>query len=126
MANNYQGYTPKNYKRGMLILGKYRPLDVAILVVCSLGGALIALVAMTISMNVPLFLLGVAVILIGLFLTAPNTNYHNALTLIQLIYNFNFKYSKFYSKEVAINKPTEEKKKKIKKKKRRSKDNEQD
>lgn len=105
--NNY--LIPANAKRGRLIFGLFREIDLAIF----LTGAIttfVLLLALPVDGNMTIAIIAIAPVLICSFLVAPVPNYHNVLTFLVEMYNFFTTRQKFIWKGWCFLDDTSEKK----------------
>lgn len=82
-----KGVAPTNYKKGTLILNKYRPIDMAIMI-GSLLWAFICIILMFFVFvpNVAFFVIFVIILpIIAIGMVQPIQNYHNNLEYILLL-----------------------------------------
>lgn len=85
-----QFYAPKNFKKGKLIGGIYRPIDLMILI----GGLAISFLAeliyMTVTKDINAFIFILLLIPVGIaiLLTAPLGVYHNVLQACSIWFKF--------------------------------------
>lgn len=104
---NKKGIAPHNYKSGELILGKYRFIDISIMILAVFLFAFVLLLSMfLIKFNlifIMIFGLFIPGILIGL--VQPIPNYHNYLEFIRLIILFQKK-DKFFSSLIETKEKT--------------------
>ncbi|MGF0144916.1 hypothetical protein [Sharpea azabuensis] len=80
---------PKNFKSGKYIFGKYRPIDLAILILGGLGGLIVGLVLLNIAMVLRSLIFGISAALIGGLIILVSAGlvlkinyYHNVLEWI--------------------------------------------
>lgn len=85
--NEYNSYlVPANSKKSMLILGLFRPFDLALFII----GLVISflLIAILGTSDIVVVILSLSPLLICTFLVLPVPYYHNVLVTIQSIYRF--------------------------------------
>lgn len=104
--------SPQNYKKGKLILGKYRPFDIGLMVIavlCFSASLLLALfVIMPSIMFVLIFSVCIPVLLVGI--VQPMDNYHNYLEYLRLSILFHRK-NKYFTNLIVFQKRKEKSKK---------------
>lgn len=81
---------PANSKRGKLILGFFRPIDLGILMTGITITFILLLVLQTASSNTWMALIGLIPAFITILLVLPLPHHHNVLILLTEIYNYYF------------------------------------
>lgn len=93
-----KGVSPTNYKKGMLIMNKYRPIDILIMAGALVWGFIwIILLLFVFVPNVYAFIILVIFIpAVAIALVQPMQNYHNNLEYVLLVFHYK-KRCKHYS-----------------------------
>lgn len=82
-------FAPKDFKKGRLIMNRYRKIDILIVLVFAIITIPTMLISLTSeTVNIPLFFLSLTILIFVVFFVQPFHIYHNFLVFFSLLYRY--------------------------------------